>query len=145
MRYNEIETEDDPFQLAGGTEWPGFFDHEAVTKDMIAPTTAFDDKTMTYNRMWMYLSNESLKHSRKTYSLLDLFGDFGGLLEMTKLIFGVFIWPWSSFQFSLKAIQKLYLVNTTQRKLFKKSESEKNKQAKKNLERASQNLGADVA
>lgn len=37
MRKNAISTTDDALQLFGGVDWPGFFDTEPLTKDVIAP------------------------------------------------------------------------------------------------------------
>lgn len=73
----------------------------------------------------MSISSESLKHTRQIYGLLDIFGDFGGLLDFLSLIIGVIFAPWSEFKFLTKAIEKLYLVRTRSRFVFRKSEADK--------------------
>ena len=75
--------------------------------------------------MFISLSNETFKHSRKVYSLLDLFGDLGGLLEVLMIICSNLIAPWAAFKFNFKAIQKLYYVFTRQRQLFDPTSSAK--------------------
>lgn len=57
-----------------------------------------------------------MKHERSTYSLLDLFGEFGGVLEMLLIILEAVIAPWASFSFQLEALQKLYWVRTEKHK-----------------------------
>ena len=44
------------------------------------------------------------KHSRKIYGALDLFGDFGGLMEVMLLVGGLMMSPISSFMFNIKAL-----------------------------------------
>ena len=61
---------------------------------------------------------ESIAHSRKTYSLLELFGDLGGLAGLLSTILGTLIGPWAAFKFDFKAIQKLYFVFTRTQGLF---------------------------
>lgn len=48
---------------------------------------------------------------RKIYSLLDLLGDMGGIMDIIIQVLGVFMFPLSEFSFILKALEKLYLVS----------------------------------
>ena len=79
------------------------------------------------------LSAETIKHTRQIYSLLDLFGDFGGLLEVLTIIFSLAVSPWSQFHFEMKAIQKLYMVHTKNKGVFEETKSEKHLKRKKKL------------
>jgi hypothetical protein len=45
----------------------------------------------------IYLSEETIDHARTVYSFLDLFGDFGGLLEVLSLTAAFFIVPLADF------------------------------------------------
>lgn len=72
------------------------------------------------------LSNEQLIHERTVYNFLDLLGDIGGLMEIFVLIFGVFLFPLSTFSFTLKAFEKLYLIRTNQSNLISVKSLKKN-------------------
>lgn len=58
------------------------------------------------------LSSNEVVHSRRIYSLLDLFGDYGGLSEVLSLILALFLAPWAELNYYLKAIQKMYTVKS---------------------------------
>lgn len=64
-------------------------------------------------------------YSRTIYGLLDVFGDFGGLLEVVMGVLALIISPWVEFQFNVKAIQKLYSVRTQKNSTFRKSAAKK--------------------
>ena len=51
-------------------------------------------------------------YTRRSYSLLDLFGEFGGVLEVGTILFSMYLGGWAEFQYYLKAIEKLYNVKT---------------------------------
>ena len=53
--------------------------------------------------------------------MFDLFGDFGGLQEVFLIIASSLIAPIADHFFLIKAIQKLYLVNTVDDQLFVES------------------------
>ena len=60
-------------------------------------------------------------------------GDFGGLYECLVIIINVLISSWASFNFHLKAMQKLYLVKTKEPELLRTSNSKKNLQFMRSL------------
>ena len=104
FRKNEIETLDDLLQYKDSTHWPEpFFDLEDLVKDTIDPfTDPFGDRIYLY--MEFQMSRNFLTHRRTSYALLDLFGDFGGVLEVGMLSLGFFCHTWAEFQFTLKAL-----------------------------------------
>ena len=53
-------------------------------------------------------SLNGLHHSRSVYTIIDLFGDVGGVLEIFVLLFIFFIQPLTEFSFLIKFIQKFY-------------------------------------
>ena len=57
--------------------------------------------------------------------MLDVFGDFGGLLEVLKILCSFFLAPWTQFKLGIKLIQKLYLVRTKDNDLFRETKSKK--------------------
>ena len=56
-----------------------------------------------------------------------MFGDFGGLLEVITLVATFFLAPIAEHQFTLKAIQKLYLARTKDKNLFEEPAGKKSK------------------
>jgi hypothetical protein len=64
------------------------------------------------------VSEITINHARKVYGILDLFGDFGGVMEVMLLITHALLSPVSEHSFLVKAISKLYMANTTDSKLF---------------------------
>lgn len=96
-----------------------------ITKDYTAHQNlqAFGLPSKMYMVTLVSLSNETIQHSRQIYSLLDLFGDLGGLLEVLSIIFSACIAPWAAFKFDYKAISKLYNVHTRSEGLFRPTNS----------------------
>lgn len=44
-------------------------------------------------RVYINLSKENISYFRRVYTLLDAFGDVGGLLESVMIIFGLLVSP----------------------------------------------------
>lgn len=65
------------------------------------------------------LDNTIRIHTRVVYTLLDLFGDFGGVLEVFYVILTFLIGPWAEHSFLKKALRKLYLYKTIDAEFFK--------------------------
>ena len=59
-----------------------------------------------------------------------MIGDLGGVYELFILIFAVFLSPWSDLMFHLKAIEKLYTVQTKQIEIYKKTNIIESKETK---------------
>lgn len=125
FRRNEIDTLDDLLQFKEPTHWPEpFFDLEDVIKDSLDPFfDPFGERNYVYIEFQM--SRSFLTHSRTSYALLDLFGDFGGVLEVGTISLGLFCHTWAEFQFILKALQKVYNVKTRNESVFRNSSAVK--------------------
>ena len=67
----------------------------------------------------MYLDQQKYVHTRQIYSILDLLGDLGGVLEVLLFVAGLFILPLSEFSFNLKALSLLYMGKTSNPELFR--------------------------
>ena len=65
--------------------------------------------------------SELITHERKDYSLFELMGALGGLIELVLLIFGVLLHPISENSFIVEAIEKLFWANTKDPNLFNKN------------------------
>ena len=59
-------------------------------------------------------------HERVIYSVLDLLGDLGGVIEIIILAFGIFIFPISRHSFYTAALKRMFMARTKDPKLFKK-------------------------
>ena len=57
---------------------------------------------------------------RKTYSVLDLFGEVGGIIDFLLIFINVVVQPIQTHGFLLKAIQTLYMVKTRDESAIKK-------------------------
>lgn len=111
-------------QLFDSKEWPPFFDIFMTHKDLISRELKMPGMTESfYYASLLTLSDETFLHTRKTYDLLDLSGDFGGLLEVLTILCSMLIAPWAAFKFDFKAIQKLFLVHTKESGLFEATKS----------------------
>jgi hypothetical protein len=51
-------------------------------------------------------------NKREVYGFLDLLGDLGGIQDIIILTLGYFIFPVSEFSYNIKALSKMFLVNT---------------------------------
>jgi hypothetical protein len=70
--------------------------------------------------IWMEPLENS--HFRKSYDLLDVAADIGGLMELCIVFVGFFIYPISEYSFYISSIGKLFLANGRDKKLFKKTQ-----------------------
>ena len=66
----------------------------------------------------MYLSPRNIKYDRKTYDLLDLLGDIGGVTEVVTIIFGFMMFPISEHSFNLQAAKSFFLARTVDQDMF---------------------------
>ena len=59
-----------------------------------------------------------LLHEREIYGFIHFLGDIGGIHEITFLILSLLILPISKHDFIAKAINKMYLIKTTDQNLL---------------------------
>lgn len=69
------------------------------------------------------LSERETRHIRVAYGILAFIGDLGGVAELLVLVFGFFIYPISKFSFNVAAIEKWFLVRTSDASLFKQTDN----------------------
>lgn len=77
------------------------------------------------------LSDVVMTHKRQVYSILDVFGDYGGVEYVLLTISAFIVAPFAEYQFNIKAISKLFLVKTNDPTIMPERT---NKKAKKKLE-----------
>lgn len=111
IRFNKIDLEDDYIQV-GQKDSFKFYDGED------SKTVPLMGKSETLVSVAIFLSDRSTTYERKIYAVFDLMGDIGGLIEISMLCLGSLLASISEHSFFIKAIQKLFLVNTYDRKLF---------------------------
>jgi len=75
------------------------------------------NKINVYNCIYRLLPKK-FDHERKIYGLMGFIGDIGGVTEIVMLMFGFFVLPFSEFSFNLKAMKKLFLVRSSDQKMF---------------------------
>ena len=96
LRMNSIETTDDYIQLFGSQEWPGFIDKYAFIKDTARAITDFYGMHAFFF-IQVEIADTTMSHTRKVYGMLDLFGDFGGLLEVLSILIALIVAPWAEY------------------------------------------------
>lgn len=75
----------------------------------------------SYLEIMLELSEKQIVHTRRSYSVLDMFGELGGVKEVLVIIITVSLSSWAEFRFNLKAIQRLFAVRTKQPNVFNDS------------------------
>ena len=124
VRINKIENEDSFFQLGQSEEW-NFYDngqmrswnHPLVHEEALG--------IRMFGSYYFTFEVDQIKHERKIYSVLDLFGDFGGFMQVILLVGWAFMSSITSHMFQIKALQKLYRAQTADDKLFALPKGEK--------------------
>lgn len=67
-------------QILSAANWTDFFNAARIEKYHLGSSSKVNDKVINiYGESFFELSKEKTKHFRKTYNLLDLLGDVGGL------------------------------------------------------------------
>ena len=102
--YNTIETFDNIFDFLKLS--PSSFFHYFTAQESVSTISKFGNRISKnkYLTFLFTLSTSTTVHTREAYNVMDLLGDIGGIFEVLVMVFGVFISPFSEFEFSLKAI-----------------------------------------
>lgn len=61
-----------------------------------------------------------MEKKRKVSDIFDVMSEFGGILKVLQLTFGVLIYPISRFLFLLVMIKRLYFAKTKEEQVFLK-------------------------
>jgi hypothetical protein len=91
------------------------FEQSQFNRKYSEHVTGFTDSLFKFT---LSLSTASIENSREIYSLLDLLGDLGGVTDVLIFIIGIFIFPISQHSFTMRYLQKMFLVRTSQSNLF---------------------------
>ena len=67
----------------------------------------------------IFVDSSMIVHTRKTYTLLNMIGELGGITKVIMFVFGFFLYPISEHSFTLKALKKLYLAKSNDPILMK--------------------------
>lgn len=76
------------------------------------------------NRIYLnnvYLNEEGVQYIREVYNGLDVLGDLGGILEITMIVFGFFLFPYSEHSYIMQASRTLFFARSKDSSLFDKS------------------------
>jgi hypothetical protein len=114
LRKNNVETFDSFFKMDWVTTFSEIFFE--VSDKISYNLYRDDDLTPLYKNTLILinisLNNMGVENSREAYNLLGFVGDLGGVLEIIIAVFGILVFPFEEYSFSIKAIQKLYLAQT---------------------------------
>ena len=80
--------------------------------------------------MTVGIGSSRVEHTREAYTILNLVGDLGGVLEVFLVLLGIFIYPMSEFSFYLKAMERLFLAKIKSPDFFINVNPEKKKRNK---------------
>jgi len=91
------------------------------------------------------LSPDIGRNDRETYDLLSYLGDLGGLVEILKLIIGVFVLPFSEMRMSALMTNRLYHISQDNIEVVNEiKEANGNKPSNKLRERPNGDIELDV-
>lgn len=112
IEKNEVETEDSIFQLGQVSIETEYYD---ILRNIERTYPDVDGRLYTGE---VVLANSGLVHRRRVYSIFDLMGDLGGVIEILLIVFNIMFLPMAEHSFNLKAIKKLFLARTKDEELF---------------------------
>lgn len=92
----------------------------------------YSDKNYNYDSNLLSvditLSDEIIMHDRCVYTLMNLFGDIGGMKGVIIALLGLLVNPITEHSFFLKVLELLFMAQTTDKSLFNhKNLNKKNK------------------
>jgi len=110
LQKNIIESYDTFFNILGTPQFEKeVFDLVTKYNFKTIPSPGFDNGIYYFG---IQLSTTVSINKREAYTLLDLSGDLGGVIEIFTIALGILLSPFAEFLFNLKAIEKLYLAKT---------------------------------
>ena len=115
MRRHQIEAYDSFFNLGWPTYTGTFF---IISETFNRPQLMSRHDNIQFFSSTIMLQQESIRHIRYIYSLLDILGAVGGITEVLMLCFGFFLFPISQHSFILQALRRLYKARTKDCKIF---------------------------
>lgn len=61
---------------------------------------------------YIYLDKNKILHQRKSYDIMGVLSDTGGMASTIIIIFSYIVYPVVAFSYNLKALKRLYLADT---------------------------------
>lgn len=114
LEMHSFETEDSVIDF-GLTSYEGEFFQ--VSKKF--EHTDFDEESQfKLYELNIFLSQNGMHHKRRVYNIIDLMGDIGGLLEISMILFGIFLYPISEHSFVIKVAKRMFFARTKDYTLF---------------------------
>lgn len=103
FQRNEVELHDQWYNSFG---YPTFEGHFYDTADNIYTNFLKQHGTVKdiYYNLFVQPQKEIKFHTREVYSILELIGDLGGVLEIFVLVFVFLVSPITEYSFTMKAI-----------------------------------------
>jgi hypothetical protein len=108
MRKNTYETFDDPYLSFSSDQNGDFYQVGRIQKvDQVR-----EKKPHEVFKEYLFIEPYQNQHFREVFSILQLLEEMGGIIEIISVISFIFLYPVNEFNFFIKAIKELYLINT---------------------------------
>ena len=134
VRKNKISLIDSFLQLGLSTEEHIFYDKSAQeSRQFSSKSLPLNKQLMQYYSVEILFAQNQLTHERKIYGFLDVLGDFGGVAQVLETIAAFILAPIATHAYLSKAISKLYVAKTEDRRLFLKKRSQKSDEQRKKV------------
>jgi hypothetical protein len=130
-RINQISSAEEYIHLSPATPYK-FYDYNKMVRK-VQHKSVNNKIPLSKGALFqtvIFLDSSMRVHTRKTYTLLNMIGELGGITKVIMFVFGFFLYPISEHSFTLKALRKLYLAKSKEPILMK---SRKNDQGSGNL------------
>ena len=102
IRKNEVNLFDSIWFSIGIPTFEGIF-YDTANNDLVYANQAGIYKDVLYE-MYVLAEKEGLFHQREVYSLIELIGDLGGVIEIFILLLIFIVNPITEYSFTMKAL-----------------------------------------
>ena len=127
VRENEVELKDNIFRLTPSGQEKSFLSVSRVIQDLRNRGTDEQVIAIRFEKDYDYDSYE-----REVFSLLDLFGNLGGLSEVCTIIGGLFVGIFADRLFNYSIISSLYQIDPSRHNFDKKNSNDENRENRSN-------------
>jgi len=121
LSVNEIELYDGFWEILPLLQNPETHKFMSFKSNSLAQYKAMDIGGINaYFMINISLDTQKIIHTRQVETVLDVFGEMGGLFDFIILLTALLVSPYSEFAFNLKAIQQMYIAKTKDDVIFEK-------------------------
>ena len=120
LRINQVYSSEEIIHLAPAADYKFYDFDKSVRKEQ--HTSVNNNIPAAKGALFqtiLFVDSSMVVHTRKTYTLLNMIGELGGITKVIMFVFGFFLYPISEHSFTLKALKKLYLAKSSNPSLMK--------------------------